>query len=106
MKVVTLENAVVNLIPRSYPAIEDTITLSLRQEGTGSVINPSFNILTKQGYFSFEITDLSELVIRERYELEVLKNSETIYLGVVVYLDSNTDVQNYEPQKQSNKIWV
>lgn len=106
MKVVTLENAIVNLIPRSYPVSEHTIIVSLRKEGSETVINPSFNILTKQGYFSFEITDLSQLVIRERYELEVLKDGQIMYLGKLIYLDNDTDVQNYEPQKQSNKRWI
>lgn len=103
MKVLFLGSQLVfSLIPSQFPANGDILLLSLRNEMTDFVINPDF---------TFSITDKLDITIttqpndfksQNKYEVELKNDSETIYLGKIIVLDINTDVQNYEYGSQTN----
>lgn len=102
MKVLFLNNPLdFSLIPRKYPNISDELTLILRNENTNEQITP---------VFSFVVTDKLQITITEqpldfktqnKYEVTVLNDSEIIYKGKLIVLDSGTDVQNYNYGSQT-----
>ena len=102
MKVLFLLEALkFSLIPRKYPIISDVLTLNLRNETTGVVINPAI---------TFTVTDKLNITItaqpldfktQNKYEVTILKGSEIIYKGKLIVLESGTDVQNYNYGSQT-----
>jgi hypothetical protein len=102
MKVLFLETALeFSLIPRKYPIISDDLTLDLRNETTGTVISPAI---------TFSVTEKLNITITEqpldfktqnKYEITILNDSEIIYKGKLIVLDSGTDVQNYNYGSQT-----
>jgi len=102
MKVLFLLEALkFSLIPRKYPIISDILTLNLRNETTGLVINPAI---------TFTVTDKLNITItaqpldfktQNKYEVTILKGSEIIYKGKLIVLESGTDVQNYNYGSQT-----
>ena len=102
MKVLFLLEALkFSLIPRKYPIISDILTLNLRNETTGVVINPAI---------TFTVTDKLNITItaqpldfktQNKYEVTILKGSEIIYKGKLIVLESGTDVQNYNYGSQT-----
>ena len=102
MKVLFLtEPLVISLIPRKYPIISDVLTLNLRNEITGLVINPAI---------TFTVTDKLNITItvqptdfktQHKYEVTILKGSAIIYKGKLIVLESGTDIQNYNYGSQS-----
>jgi hypothetical protein len=104
MKVLFLTEALIfSVIPRSYPLITDTITLSLRNEMTDETITPAI---------TFTVTDKLNITItaqpvdfktQNKYEVNIKKGTDIIYLGKMIILESGTDVQNYENSTQTNE---
>lgn len=104
MKVLFLTEALIfSVIPRSYPLITDTITLSLRNEMTDETITPAI---------TFTVTDKLNITItaqpadfktQNKYEVNIKNGTDIIYLGKMIILESGTDVQNYENSTQTNE---
>lgn len=102
MKVLFLTEALeFSLIPRKYPIISDDLTLDLRNETTGTVISPAI---------TFSVTEKLNITITEqpldfktqnKYEITISSDSEIIYKGKLIVLDSGTDVQNYNYGSQT-----
>jgi len=102
MKVLFLTEALeFSLIPRKYPIISDDLTLDLRNETTGTVITPAI---------TFSVNDKLNITITEqpldfktqnKYEVTISNDSEIIYKGKLIVLDSGTDVQNYNYGSQT-----
>ncbi len=102
MKVLFLTEALeFSLIPRKYPIISDDLTLDLRNETTGTVISPAI---------TFSVTEKLNITITEqpldfktqnKYEITISNDSEIIYKGKLIVLDSGTDVQNYNYGSQT-----
>lgn len=96
MKVLKLTEALkFSLIPRIYPITSDTLVLTLRNEMTNEVLTPAF---------TFTITDLLNITIttqptdfkdKNKYEIELKKSANVLYLGKLITLNSGTDVQNF-----------
>ena len=103
MKVLYLDTTLsLSLIPRIYPEEGDTLILKLRNEISNLELTPEF---------TFSITDKLNLTItsqpddfktQNKYEIEILNGIVTIYLGKLLILEENTNVQNYEYGSQSN----
>lgn len=104
MKVLFLTEALnFSAIPRVYPLVTDTLTLTLRNEQTDIIITPgvTFTVTDK---INITITDQpADFKPQNKYEVTIKNGSELIYLGRMIILESGTDVQNYENATQSNE---
>jgi hypothetical protein len=75
MKVLFLETALeFSLIPRKYPFISDNLTLSLRNETTGIVINPAIT-LSYQLNITLTAQPL-DFKTQNKYEVTILNDAE------------------------------
>lgn len=110
MKVLFLgETLTIDFISRIDLLNTDDLTMSMRLESSinnGVVINPSItqsptNTSTKTYVITLD-SQPTEFKIRQKYEIEIKKGSETAYRGKVLILESGTNVQNYKYQSQSN----
>lgn len=104
MKVLKLELPLkIYLIPRIYPELLDNISLTLRNEMSNEVLTPNITFSVDQ---KLEITINEELNYfneNDKFEIEVKKDTETIYLGKMVVLNSSVDIQNYEYSQNTTK---
>jgi len=102
MKVLFLETPYTfSLIPRVYPLESDTLILSLRNEITDTVSTPDITF-TVTDKVNVTIVELLGLKSKDKFEIELKNGSEIIYLGKLIVLDENTNVQNYEYGSQQN----
>lgn len=104
MKVLFLtEDLTFYIIPRVYPELADTLTLSLRNEFTDEIITPLVSFQTLSGQLAVKITQQpADFKTQNKYEVILKNGSNVIYLGKILILESGTDVQNYEYNTQSN----
>lgn len=102
MKVLFLETALeFSVIPRKYPNISDVLTLNLRNENTGEVITPEITFIVSQKLDITLTNQPLEFKTQNKYEVTILNNTEIIYKGKLIVLESGTDVQNYNYGSQS-----
>lgn len=105
MKVLYIDNDLnFSLIPRKYPKITDTLSVTLRNENTDLKIvsNFSFSINEK---LNITLENHSDFKASNKYEVEIKNDGDIIYLGKLLFLEQNTDVQNYNYGSQSNSIF-
>lgn len=102
MKVLFLDETLIfSLIPRKYPNISDTLTLDLRNENTGVVINPAITFSVDDKLNITLTTQPTDFKTQNKYEVTVLNGSEIIYKGKLIVLESGTDIQNYNYGSQT-----
>jgi hypothetical protein len=102
MKVLFLETALeFSLIPRKYPFISDNLTLSLRNETTGIVINPAITFIVSDKLNITLTAQPLDFKTQNKYEVTLLNDAEIIYKGKLIVLESGTDVQNYNYGSQT-----
>lgn len=102
MKVLFLLQALkFSLIPRKYPIISDVLTLTLRNETTGVVINPAITFTVTDKLNITIATQPLDFKTQNKYEVTILKGSEIIYKGKLIVLEAGTDVQNYNYGSQT-----
>jgi hypothetical protein len=102
MKVLFLETPLkFSLIPRKYPIITDALTLNLRNETTGDVINPVITFTVSDKLNITLTTQPLDFKTQNKYEVTLLKGSEIIYKGKLIVLEAGTDVQNYNYGSQT-----
>ena len=102
MKVLFIDsNLNFSLIPRKYPLITDELSVKLRNENTNVEIisNFSFSLNDK---LNITLENHSDFRVSNKYEVEIKNNNEIIYLGKLLFLEQNTDVQNYTYGSQSD----
>lgn len=107
MKVLFLNDPLIfSVIPREYPLEIDNISLTLRNEFTDEIITPEI---------TFEVGQKLEITITEqpetfaenkKFEVTILNDEKTIYLGKLIILKSGTDIQNYEYKQQTNSRYI
>lgn len=88
------------LIPRVYPLITDTLTLSLRSEITNEVLTPPVTFTIEEQLKINITTQPTEFAIQNKYEVELKNGTDVIYRGKMIILAEDTDVQNYEYSSQ------
>lgn len=107
MKVLFLETPLeFSVIPRKYPNISDTLTLNLRNENTGEVITPEITFIVSQKLDITLTNQPLEFKTQNKYEITISNDSEIIYKGKLIVLDSGTDVQNYNYGSQSTSKYT
>lgn len=103
MKVFFLDEALkFSVIPRIFPLEIDNILLTLRNEMTDEVLTPEITFSVGQ---MLEITITNQPISfaeNQKYEIEILKDERTIYLGKAIVLKKDTDIQNYENKQSTN----
>lgn len=82
-----------SFIPRFKILESDLILLNLRNEKNNEILTPDF---------TFSITDRVNIVITEdvlnegdKYEIEIKRGTDIVYLGKLLVLNPATDRQNY-----------
>ena len=102
MKVLFLtETLEFSAIPRKYPNISDTLTISLRNENTGEVITPAITFTVTDKLNITLTTQPTDFKTQNKYEVTISNGSEIIYKGKLIVLESGTDVQNYNYGSQT-----
>jgi hypothetical protein len=105
MKAIFLDEPLIfYLIPRKYPLISDTLSLSLRREIDNLTLTPEieFEIGEK---LQITITDQPiEFKTGDKYEIELTNDSEVIYRGKMIILKTGTNTQNFEYGNQNGRF--
>jgi hypothetical protein len=95
-----------NCVPRNYPSVSDELTVTLINEMTNEPINLSFTFSISDAYLTIIVNEIpNDFKSGEKYSItikNITKNNYIIYLGKLMIVDENTDIQNYEYQSQSN----
>lgn len=93
-------------VPRQYPNSTDELSVKLKNELTNTVIDLVFTFSVSTSYLTIAITDVpADFESGNRYEItitNITNNNNLVYLGKLLIVDENTDVQNYEYKQQSN----
>lgn len=105
MKVLFIDNDLnFSLIPRKYPQITDTLSVTLRNENTDFKIVSNFSFSVNEK-LNITLENHSDFKVSNKYEVEIRNDGVIIYLGKLLFLEQNTDVQNYNYGSQSNSIF-
>jgi hypothetical protein len=91
-----------SVIPRIYPIISDTIILSLKNEMTGLEIIPGITFTIDDKLNISITTQPADFKTQNKYEISLKNGADLIYLGKMIILDSNTNIQNYEFNSQTS----
>lgn len=104
MKVLFLtEPLTFSLIPRDYPSQGDDISVSFRNEMTDRQFYVNFTFTITDTLNITLTSEPSDFATQNKYEIEIKNESDLIYLGNLIVLESGTDVQNYENATQTNE---
>lgn len=91
-----------SVIPRKYPAEIEDILVTLKNENTGEYLTPSFSFTVDEKLNITLDSQPQDFRSQNKYEVEIKNGSEIIYLGKIIVLEEETDVQNYEYGSQTN----
>ena len=101
MKVLFLNTPLVfSLIPRIYPLENDTLVLTLRKETGSTVITPAFTFTVGQKVEITITTQPAQFKILDKFEIELKRGNEIIYLGKLQILKDGTNTQNFNYSEQ------
>ena len=104
MKVLFLDKPLIfYVVPRQYPSEIDTLTLTLRKEMTSEVLTPDFTF-TVGKKLRLTVTEQPDFQVGDKYEIEIKNNIDVIYLGKLIIVNSDTDVQNFEYTTQNGRF--
>jgi len=104
MKVLFLDEPLVfSCIPRNYNI--GTLSLTLRNELSDVVITPAFTYNIDRLLTIAITTQPTDFAIQNKYEITVKSDSNTIYLGKLLVLKQETDIQNYEYNTQKDEYF-
>ena len=98
MKIITIDNPIIYLIPRVYPELSDNLTSEIINEDTNDVFNTEPLIWTlEKNFVKIAAWDINLLIPNINYEFTLFNGANIIYKGKLVLLANNTDIQNFEP---------
>jgi len=106
MKVIKLNQVEeFSCVPRIYPNPSDTLGVSLTNELTNAKIDLSFTSIISGAYLTIILNTIpSDFTSGNKYAIEInnITSQSIIYLGKLLIVDENTDIQNYAYSTQSN----
>lgn len=108
MKVVYLNSSgIITLLPREIISNINNLSLFLTSEFDDNRLNYSFTVNSYvNGVLKINTNLFSSLLeLGKTYKLELLELDKIVYLGKLIVVDENTDVQNYSRSNQSNSIF-
>lgn len=108
MKVVFFNGSeILPIIPRK--AIANTLLLSLYLTSESDDIRTLYTFTVNSyinGILKINTTSFSSLLkLGQTYKIELLDGLNLIYLGRLIVVDNNTDIQNYSRALQSNSLF-
>jgi hypothetical protein len=105
MKVLFLNTPLVfSLIPRIYPLESDILTLTLRKETGSTILNPAFTFTVGQKLEITITTQPAQFKILDKFEFELKKGNDVIYLGRIQILKEGTNIQNFNYAEQNERF--
>ena len=105
MKVLFLNSPLkFSLVPRKYPLLTDTLTLTLRKEMTNEIYTPNFTFSVGQKLQVTITNQESYFKILDKFEIEIKNGEETIYLGRLQILKEGTNTQTFEYSSQNERF--
>jgi len=93
-----------SLIPRIYPSENDNLVLTLRKETGSAKITPEFTFTVGQ---KLQITITAQPVqfkILDKFEFELKRGNDILYLGKIQILKQGTDIQNFNYAEQNERF--
>jgi len=105
MKIVELNTPVeVALIPRVMPLAGDLIDLTLKNETSNLVINllTTWTRLKNRLVIYFDNTN-ADFKANNHYQMTLKIGANVIYLGNLLIVKENTNIQNYTPSTQKTQ---
>lgn len=104
MKIIRLNNDVkIGVVPRITPILTDELILKVRNEVSNleMEIIVLFTIENERIIITFDVLP-DDFIAGNKYEIEVYNETtlKTIYLGKLLIVKNDTDLQNYTPSKQ------
>jgi hypothetical protein len=105
MKVLFLNTPLVfSLIPRIYPSATDNLILTLRKETGSTTITPAFAFTVGQKLEITITTQPAQFKILDKFEFELKKGNDIIYLGKIQILKEGTNIQNFNYDEQNERF--
>jgi hypothetical protein len=105
MKVLFLNTPLVfSLIPRIYPLESDILTLTLRKETGSTILTPEFTFTVGQKLEITITTQPEKFKILDKFEFELKKGNEILYLGKIQILKEGTNIQNFNYAEQNERF--
>lgn len=101
MKVIELDTPIeLSAVVRTIPQMGDSINIILKNENSGLVIElPTTWTYSKQRLnFTFDIDP--DFKAGNHYQITLKNGSNVIYLGNLLIVKQNTNIQNYTPSTQ------
>lgn len=92
-----------DLVPREYLNYDDLVVLELRKEMTNEVYTPDFTFVNGQK-MTVKILETDFFKVGDKYEIEINTPDRLIYLGKLLVVNENTDLQNFEYEKQNGRF--
>lgn len=105
MKVITLDEPIIYLVPRVYPELTDDLTIEVVNEETGESFSEDPIWTIEKQLIKIAVLETNLLVPLANYEFTLKNGSTIIYKGKMMLVDNNTDIQNFDPQTQEDKRW-
>lgn len=106
MKVIKLNQVEeFSCVPRIYPKPSDALRVTLTNELTNTSIDLSFTSIISGAYLTIIINTIpNDFTSGNKYAIEVynITSQSIVYLGKLLIVDENTDIQNYAYKSQSN----
>jgi len=84
-----------SLVPREYPTSSSLLSLELRNQLLDNTIYPQFSWIINEDYLDIFIPT-SSLRVSEKFEINLNSETDTIYKGLIMMVDSGKDIQNYK----------
>jgi len=105
MKVLFLNTPLVfSLIPRIYPLSTDNLVLTLRKETGSTTFTPEFIFTVGQKLQITITTQPAQFKILDKFEFELKKGNDVIYLGKIQILKEGTNIQNFNYAEQNERF--
>ena len=108
MKVITLDDPRIYLVPRVYPDLTDTLKITVVNEETGEAFEEEPIWTIEKNLIKIAVLETNLLSPLANYEFSITNvtvNNSLIYKGKFVLLENGTDIQNFEPQTQDTARW-
>ena len=107
MKIVKLNSIVeISAVVRTAPSLLDVLVLKLKNETTNLLIELPLTWYIHKNRLVFTIDTIpADFKAGNKYEIEIFNetSSKIIYLGNLLVVKEDTDIQNYTPSKQKTQ---
>lgn len=106
MRVVEIDNEMlIELVPRAFPCAGEVIGINLINEFTNLEINliSSFWYLEKNRLFINFDGSNTDFKPTNKYKMVLKIEEEIIFIGYLMLIKKNTNIQNYKPSTQTTQ---